>query len=169
MDNLWCGLCMYQYAEMAELEIKESIRKKYNLEVVFVVQFDADSAKKWIKGFPERLARIEQWKYPVDTININPATRDWMKFCRKHYPKKFVYTIETVPTILPIMLDVNMKVSKGLEIYRYEWDGTKTDQNIPSIFILDKNGIIRYKYHSQTTQDRPNAEYLIEIVKQIRN
>lgn len=167
MDNVWCGLCMYQHAELAELELKEKIREKHNMEIVIVTQFDKDSADKWVKGFPERLNRIEQWKHPEDTVNLAPAMRDWMNFCRKHYPQKFEYTEDNVPLPFPIMLDSDKKVAKGLGIYRYEWDGTKTDQNIPTIFILDEQGTVQFKFHSQATQDRPDAEYLVEIIEKL--
>jgi len=164
-DQIWCGLCMYQYAELANLEANQKIRDKYNLEIVFVLMMDKDSTDQWFKGFEERLARIEQWKYPKDTTN--KAVMDWAYFCRKAFPKKFDYTEKTIPRIFPIMLDVEKKVSKSMELYRYEWDGTKTDQNIPTIFILDKEGIIRFKYHSQATQDRPDADYLIKIIEKL--
>lgn len=161
-DQIWCGICMYQYAELAYLETTQKIRDKYNLEIVYVLMMDKDSTEQWYNGFPDRLARIEQWKYPTDTTN--QAVMDWAYFCRKTFPQKFDYTEKTIPRDFPVMLDVDKKVSKGFGLYRYQWDGTNTDQNIATIFLLDKDGNIRFKYHSQATQDRPSAKYLIEIM-----
>ncbi|MCK5029115.1 MAG: TlpA family protein disulfide reductase [Bacteroidales bacterium] len=165
MENIWCGLCMYQYAELAYLEQHEKIRKTYDLEIVYVLMLDQDSTEQWYKGFPERLARIEQWKYPADTTN--QAVMDWAYFCREAFPQKFEYTEKTIPRDFPVMMDVDKKVSKAFGLYRYQWDGTMTDQNIPTIFLLDKDGVIRFKYHSQATQDRPSADYLIEMMDKL--
>lgn len=164
-DQIWCALCMYQYAELAYLEQTQNIRDKYNLEIVFVLMMDKDSTEQWYKGFSERLARIEQWKYPEDTTN--QAVMDWAYFCRDAYPQSFDYNEETIPRDFPIMLDADKKVSKAFGLYRYEWDGTRTDQNIATIFLLDKEGTIRFKYHSQATQDRPSADYLIEMIEKL--
>ena len=165
MDNIWCGLCMYQYSELAFLDSKENIREKYDLEIVYVLMLDKDSTDQWFKGFPERLARIEQWKYPDDTTNM--AVMDWAYFCREAFPQKFDYTEKTIPRDIPIMLDADKKVSKAFGLYRYQWDGTMTDQNIPTIYLLDKEGVIKFKYQSQATQDRPSAEYLIEVIEKM--
>jgi len=164
-DQIWCALCMYQYSELANLEQTQKIREKYNLEIVYVLMMDKDSTEQWFNGFAERLARIEQWKYPEDTTN--QAIMDWAYFCRKTYPQSFDYNEENIPRDFPIMLDVDKKVSKAFGLYRYQWDGTQTDQNIATIFLLDKKGTIRFKYHSQATQDRPSAEYLIEMIEKL--
>lgn len=165
MDNVWCGLCMYQYAELAYLDETQKIRDKYNLEIVYVLMLDKDSTEQWYNGFSERLARIEQWKYPADTTN--QAVMDWAYFCREAFPMKYDYTEKTIPRYFPVMMDVDKKVSKAFGLYRYQWDGTSTDQNIATIFLLDKEGIVRFKYHSQATQDRPNADYLINIIEKV--
>lgn len=165
LDNTWCGICMYQYAELADIEARKDIRAKYDLEIVYVLQLDKDSTEQWFKGFQERLARIEQWKYPTDTTN--QAVMDWAYFCREAFPLKLDYTEKTIPRNFPIMLDTDKKVSKGFGLYRYEWDGTRTDQNIPTIFVLDRKGIVQFKYQSQETQDRPSADYLINVIENL--
>lgn len=164
-DQIWCGICMYQYAELAYMDATQKIRDKYDLEIVFVLMLDRDSTEQWYNGFPERLSRIEQWKYPEDTTN--QAVMDWAYFCREAFPQKFDYNEKTIPKEFPIMLDKDKKVSKAFGLYRYQWDGTTTDQNIATIFLLDKEGNIRFKYHSQATQDRPNADYLMEVMNKM--
>lgn len=166
-NEIWCALCMYQYSEFVEIEKKEKIREKYNTEILFVVPFDEETAQTWPKGFSERLDRIEQWKHPEDTANLPQGTKDWMYFCQETFPKKFEFTEDNVPMDLPVLMDTDKKVSKGFDLYRYQWDGTRTDQNIPTIFILDKDGVIKFKYMSQVTQDRPDAAYLLNYIEKM--
>jgi hypothetical protein len=35
--------------------------------------------------------------------------------------------------------------------------------NIPAVFIIDKNGILQFKYISQVTFDRPRFDYLSNV------
>ena len=50
---------------------------------------------------------------------------------------------------LPVMFDPDQKVSKGLYLYQTEWGGTKVEQNVPTVFIIDKQGKVKFKYFSQ--------------------
>jgi peroxiredoxin len=50
-----------------------------------------------------------------------------------------------------------------LDLFRMEW-GSKVDRNVPTTFIIDRNGIVRFKYFSQNTVDRPGYEYLMGIL-----
>src|SRR5512136_2979161 len=36
VDDTWCWICPYQYAELADLEAKLQLRKNFNLEILFV-------------------------------------------------------------------------------------------------------------------------------------
>jgi hypothetical protein len=47
------------------------------------------------------------------------------------------------------------------------WDGSAVDQNIPTVFLLDKSGAVRFKYMSQNTFDRPNAAYLAKVLEKM--
>jgi peroxiredoxin len=72
-----------------------------------------------------------------------------------------------VPTPFPILIDAERKLSKGLGIFSTEWSGSKVDQNIPSVYIIDKNGMLKFKYIGQNTWDRPSYENLFKILKLI--
>ena len=39
---------------------------------------------------------------------------------------------------------------------------------IPSVFLIDKENTLRFKYIAQYTSDRPPKEHLIEAIKMIR-
>jgi peroxiredoxin len=166
-DNSWCTICYYQYAEFADLELKEQIRKKYNLEIVFLLPYDKDTLIKWEKMFPIEIVKIEKWKYPENPDSLTARQKEWMEFSRANYPKKFDFTGQKVPLPLPILIDNKQEVSKGLDLFRTEWGKSKTAQNIPALFLIDKNGIIRFKYISQNTTDRPTSAYVIEMIEKL--
>lgn len=166
-DNGWCTICNYQYADFADLELKESIRIKYNLEIVFLLPFNKDTLISWEKAFPNEIAKIEKWKYPEKPDSISAKQKEWMEFARTNYPKSFDFTGKKVPLPLPILIDDKQEVSKGLDLFRTEWGKSKTAQNIPAVFLIDKNGIIKFKYISQTTIDRPTSAYILEIINKM--
>jgi hypothetical protein len=35
---------------------------------------------------------------------------------------------------------------------------------VPTVFLIDKAGVIRFKYTSQSTYDRPSAGYLVKVL-----
>ncbi len=41
----WCTICDYKYAELGDLEKTSQLRKKYNLEILFVLPYDRDTVK----------------------------------------------------------------------------------------------------------------------------
>ena len=47
------------------------------------------------------------------------------------------------------------------------WDFSYVEQNIATVFILDNEGKVRFKYYSQSTADRPGAEYLLKFVERM--
>ena len=64
-----------------------------------------------------------------------------------------------------VLIDEGAKVSKGLGLFTTEWSGAKIEQNVPTVFLIDKKGIVRFKYISQNTFDRPQAEYLLKFLE----
>ena len=90
-----------------------------------------------------------------------------MNFARTHYPKTFNYNDNEVPLPLPILVDDKQEVSKGLDLMRMEWGGTETLQNVPAVYFIDKDGILRFKYISQSTIDRPSTEYILNVIESI--
>ena len=87
-----------------------------------------------------------------------------MERARQIFPQSFAYEKGAVPLPFPILIDTEAKVSKGLGIFRTEWGGSKVDQNMPAIYILDQKGILHFKYISQNTFDRPGHDYLLNFL-----
>lgn len=166
-ENQWCRFCHYQYAELAELEKKYQIRKKYNLEILYVLPYTKEEVENWVKDFQKNLGEIEAWKNPPNPEKLSPGRKDWMITARKTWPKKFDYSSGDVPLPFPILIDADRKVSIGLELFRTEWNLSRVEQNVPTIFIIDQDGIIRFKYMSQTTMDRPSLEYIMEFIERM--
>jgi hypothetical protein len=166
-DSYWCGICYYQYAEFAELELTQKICEKYNMEILFLLPYSKDTISSWEKNFPGGLAYLEHVKNPTDSDKLSDEQKNWMNFARNHYPKKFNYGDKKIPLTLPILIDDKQEVSKGLDVMRTEWDGTKTLQNVPVVYLIDKDGILRFKYISQSTTDRPSAEYILNYIEKI--
>ena len=61
-------------------------------------------------------------------------------------------------------VDADHAVSQGLGFFTTDWSGSSAEQNIPTILIIDAEGVLRFKYMSQSTVDRPPLEYLVEMV-----
>jgi hypothetical protein len=55
-------------------------------------------------------------------------------------------------------------VSQGLGLFSTDWGGSTAEQNIPTVLIIDAEGVLQFKYMSQNTLDRPPLEYLVRVV-----
>ena len=64
----------------------------------------------------------------------------------------------------PILFDGDRTVSKGLGLFTEEWGGSKIDQNMPTVYIIDNKGHVQFKYISQNTFDRPGFDYLMKFL-----
>jgi peroxiredoxin len=159
--DYWCQICHYQYADLADIVKKENILKKYNLEVLFILPYQSDSITNWINMFPKQMEIIDGWKFPKDSLNISDGAKRWANTTRKLLPKKLSYSAGNIETPFPILSDGQRTVSKGFQLYKNEPDAP---QNMPAIMIIDKDGILRYKYLSQDTKDRPAYDYLFKIM-----
>lgn len=163
--TVWCPICHYQYLETVMIEQKENLREKYNMEIFFVLPYSQDSLQVWIDAIPKSLQSINNWKYPKDEANINANVRSWMEYSREFFPYSFEYSAENFKLELPILFDPDRKVSEGLLLFKEEWGGTTVAQNVPTIFIIDENGKVKFKYFSQYTNDRPDAKYLVKYLE----
>ena len=67
----------------------------------------------------------------------------------------------------PILVDGERTISKNLDLFRTEWTGSKVDQNIPSVYIIDANGVLQFEYLGQNTVDRPGYDYLFKVLEVI--
>jgi peroxiredoxin len=84
-----------------------------------------------------------------------------MEETRRVFPKKFEGKI---PTPFPILIDDGAVVSRGLRLFKPNWNTGNGPMNIPALFIIDKNGIVQFKYISQVTFDRPGFKYLSKVL-----
>jgi len=159
-ENLWCPICQYQYLEMAEMEQKAGLRDKHNMEIFFILPYSTDSLESWVDAFPKSIQMIEGWKHPKKEESLPQATKEWMVYSRDFFGKNFTSSAENPELSLPVLFDPEQKISKGLDIFREEWGGTKVPQNVPTVFIIDEEGVVIFKYYSQYTHDRVNAAYL---------
>jgi peroxiredoxin len=163
----WCQICHYQYAELADLEKVQQIRKKYNLEILFVLPYDKVTVEHWVNILPEQMAVIEEWKNPSAEAQKDPATARWMETTRRLFPKKFIKSKENNPVPFPILIDGERKVSEGLQLFTLFWDRSYVEQNIATVFLLDGQGQVRFKYFSQNTVDRPDAAFLLKFIERM--
>ncbi len=157
-EGRWCSICNYQYAEVMALAKKA--KQKYNLEILYVISFSENTIRNWIDAFPDQMTAIEQMKIPKD--NTEQSSRR-AEFAKNFFVNKYEFTKGEVPTPFPILIDSARTVSKSLGIFTNEWNGSKVEQDIPSVYLLDKNGILKFKYVSQTTVDRPKNDYMLQV------
>lgn len=167
VDDHWCQICHYQYAELAELEKALQFRKKHNLEVLFVLPYDQATVQHWVDIFPEQIAVIEKWKNPSAEELKNPRAKAWMEQVRQLLPKSILVSKENIPVPFPILVDGERKLSQGLQLFTLFWDYSYVEQNVATVFILDGDGKVRLKYYSQGTTDRPGAEFLLKFVERM--
>ncbi len=163
-QGAWCHVCNYQHSELVEYDAKEQLRKKKNVEILFVMPYGKEIVADWIDKYPQQLADLEAWKNPPDPSKLDDAGRQRMERSRKNYPMTFHVVKGQVPTPFPILLDADRAVSKGLGLFTTEWSGSKVDQNVPTVFVIDPAGVVQFKYFSQNTLDRPGVEHLVKVV-----
>ncbi len=159
-----CSICGYQYAELADRCQAGKWREKFNLDVLVVFPFSAEVTRSWISRVPAMLAAVEEWKNPKQEDLKNEQVKRWMEIARQAYPKQYAFAAGAVPMPFPILLDEKREFSRGLDLFREEWSGGKGDQNIPAVFLLDSEGVVRFKLIGQHTLDRPSADYLEKIM-----
>jgi peroxiredoxin len=164
-EKHWCHVCNYQYADLAELEKATGFRKSKNLEVLFVMPYGKTMVAEWVDKFADQMKDIEAWKNPPEVNKLDEKGKARLDLMRKSFPQKYLYEKGRVPLPFPVLIDEGAKIAKSLGIFTGEWSGSKIDQNVPTIFILDPKGIVRFKYISQNTFDRPSAEYLLKFIE----
>ena len=164
----WCRACHYQYADLARLDKEHNIRDKHDLEILFVLPYSMDEVKLWSTIFPSQMGIIERWKNPTEAQQANTGYMAFVKNVRTAFPLDFKFDDENpAPLPFPVLADEDHQFSTRLGLFTTFWDFNYFEQNEPIIFILDKEGKIRFKYKSQVTLDRPSAEYLIEFVEKM--
>jgi peroxiredoxin len=166
-EGRWCTIDNYKYAELVDFEKSAEIQKKYDVEVVFVFPYGQDIVKQWVETNPEQLDKIKGWKNPADASKLDEQGKAQLERRRKMFPKDLSMEKEKVPTPFPLLIDADRKVSKGLGLFATEWGGSKVDQCITSVFIVDKKGVCQFKYIGQNTADRPEYEILFKTLERL--
>lgn len=160
----WCHICPYQHAELVEYEAETNWQSRANLEILYVLPYSQEMVGEWIDAYPQLLQDNENAKNPPDLANLDDAGRARVERSRQIYPKTFAATKGQVPNPFPILVDADRTVSTGLGFFTTDWSGSNAEQNIPTILIIDPEGILQFKYMSQNTVDRPPQEYLVQVV-----
>jgi peroxiredoxin len=160
----WCHICPYQHHEFVEYEAETGWRARANLEIVYVFPYGRDEIQEFIDAYPQLLQDNEDGKNPPNLADLDEAGRARVERVRQIYPKVFSAKPGQVPTPFPILVDGDHSISEGLGFFTTDWGGSSAEQNIPTILILDANGVLQFKYMSQNTVDRPPLEYLVQVV-----
>jgi peroxiredoxin len=165
--NHWCHVCNYQYADLSALEKETGFRKSHNLEVLFVLPYSRAMVQDWVDDFADQLNDIEVWKNPADADKLDEKGKARLLLMRTAFPRRLLYEKGHIPLPFPILVDEGAKISKGLGLFTLDWGGSKIEQNVPTVLLIDAKGAVRFKYISQTTFDRPQAEYLLKFLETI--
>lgn len=163
--DLWCPICHYQYLELSNAIKKSGINKTKNIDTYFILPYSNDSLSEWINAFPKSIETINGWKNPSAEKLEKEGVKLWKAYCDEFFPENFTVDPRNLNLDLPVLFDPDQSVSKGLYLFKEEWGGTKVPQNIPTVYIIGDDGKVKFKYHSQYTNDRPNADYLIDYIE----
>ncbi len=166
-EGRWCTICNYQYADTLDTEKTAGLRQKFNAEILFLFPFDKNVVAEFLAVTPAQLEKIKEWKNPAEPDKLDSQGKERMERMGKLFPKDLSLKEGEVPRPFPILIDADRLVTKSLGVFATEWTGSKTAQGIPSVFILDKEGVLRFKYISQTTTDRPSWAYLTKILEML--
>jgi peroxiredoxin len=164
-EGRWCTICNYKYAELVDFEKTEQLRKKFDLEILYVFPYGKETVQQWLDALPEQLDKIKTWKNPSEADKQDEKVKARMQMARKGFPKDLSAEKGNVPVPFPVLIDEGKKVTKGLGLFTTEWSGSKAEQLIPSVFVVDKQGILRFKYIGQNTWDRPSWDYMKKILE----
>lgn len=168
-ENTWCTICNYRYVELAELEKARGIRKAYNVEILVVLPYARDIVKAWLEDLPAQLLKIRTTKNPADPSQLDETARRRMERFRQIFPADYELKPGEVLAPFPVLVDGERTLSRSLGLFQTEWSGSKVDQNIPSVFIVDAQGILQFKYLGQNTLDRPGYDYLLKVLEVINS
>lgn len=166
-ENYWCTICNYRYVELAELEKAKKIQEKYNVQILVVFPYTRDVVKAWLEALPGQLETVRTTKNPADPSKLDDKGKARMERFRELFPNDYSVEKGAIPTPFPILVDAEETLSKRLDLFRKEWGGSKVDQNMPSVYIVDANGILQFKYIGRNTVDRPSYDYLLKVLEVI--
>ncbi len=76
---------------------------------------------------------------------------------------KAQYVVEKVGIPFPILYDPSTEMVEDYGVYNLLNDGLAA----PATFVIDKSGVIRWKYVSKSYYDRPPTDEVLSQVKMI--
>ena len=157
----WCQVCHYQYAELVDFDQRTDFRAQHNIEIVFVLPYSMDEVHEWSTLFPHQMQIIESWKNPTDPASLSEGQKRFSREVRELLPHQFSYVAGgEPPRPFPIVVDANRTLAKRMGLFTTEWEGSKADQMVPTVFLLDESAVVQFKYYSQSSLDRPHPTYL---------
>ena len=168
LGTVWCPYCPYQYLELEELEKAEGIRQSLNLDIAFVMPYSSDRIKDWMEKFPDALTTVEGVKNPQPPAAAGSLQDKYAGWAKSNFPMTFSVTKDSPHTLIPVLVDEQRTFSRMLKIFTGFWDGVTSEQNIATVLIIDKDGILQFKYVGQMTEDRPTVEFLLKLVKAMK-
>lgn len=166
--NNWCAYCYYQYLELEQLEKKSSVMNKYDLEIAYVMPYSSDRVSDWMQKFPEAQETVEGVKNPQPAPAEGTIQADYAEWARQKFPLVFDVKKDDPHDLIPVLVDENRTLSRQLKLSTNFWDNVSAEQNIASVFIIDKKGILRFKYIGQMTEDRPSTDFLLDYIKSLK-
>lgn len=86
-----------------------------------------------------------------------------MERYRQIFPKDLSLKSGHTDHPFPILIDAKRTVSSGLGLFTTNWSGSQVEQKIPAVYLIDAQNLLRFKYVSQNTLDRPEYDYLLKI------
>jgi peroxiredoxin len=164
VGNSWCAYCPYQYLELEQMVKEQKIKSKYDLEIAFVMPYSEERIKDWMEKFPEALAQVERIKKPDPSPAPGSLIYDYSGWVAEKFPIVFTPEAGDPHTLIPVLADEDRALSRQLKIFTNFWDGATSEQNMASVFIIDKKGVLRFKYIGQMTEDRPDVNYLLDVI-----
>ncbi len=168
LGTTWCTYCPYQYLEL-EKRIRESdLKAKYNLEVAFVLPYNTDRVKDWLEKFPEAMTTLENVKNPQPQPPTGSQQADYAAWARKAFPIRFSVKKDDPHTLIPVLADEKRTLSHQLKIFSSFWDGVSSEQNRATVLVIDKKGVLQFKYVGQMTEDRPSVDYILDFISRLK-
>ena len=132
-----------------------------DIEIVFVLPYSMDEVQEWSTLFPHQMQVIESWKNPKDPASLSEGQKRFSREVRELLPHQFSYVAgEEPPLPFPVVVDANRTLAKRMGLFTTEWEGSKADQMVPTVFLLDESAVVQFKYYSQSSLDRPHPTYL---------
>lgn len=168
LGTAWCTYCPYQYLELEALEKAEGIRQSLNLDIAFVLPYSSDRIKDWMEKFPDAETNVEGIKNPQPPAAAGSLQEKYAEWAKSNFPKTFAVTKDSPHTVIPVLVDEQRTLSRSLKIFTGFWDGVTSEQNIATVLIIDKSGILQFKYVGQMTEDRPTVEFLLKLIKSMQ-